>query len=162
MISFFNNKAIQNGGVGQFKLNSKVLFEGITIVIFENNSALFGGAVLANDHTNITIIGYSSISFVNNEATHSGGAGYFYSDCNFIVKENAQLSFTHNKALHGGALCINDKVKLALKENSIVLFYINYATIDGGAIKVLSNSSITLENFINIKTHGSESRGQVK
>ena len=150
MISFFNNKAIQNGGVGYFSLNSKVLVEGITTVRFENNSALYGGAILANDHSNITITGYSNISFVSNKATQNGGAGYLYAHCNFIVKENAQLSFTHNKALFGGAVCINDKVKLEIKEHSTVLFYINSATADGGAIKALNNSSITLENFINI------------
>ena len=150
MISFFNNKAIQSGGVGYFSLNSKVLFEGTTTARFENNRALHGGAILANDHSNIILTGNSNISFVNNEATQSGGAGYLYLHCNFIVKENAQLSFTHNKALHGGAVCINDKVKLEIKENSTVLFYINFATVGGGAIQVLNSSSITLKDFINI------------
>ena len=150
MISFFNNKAIQSGGGGYFRLNSKVLFEGLTTVRFVNNSALYGGAILANDHSNITLTGNSNISFVNNEATQNGGAGYFYTHCNFIVKENAQLSFTNNKALHGGAVCINDNVKLAIKGNSTALFYINFATVGGGAIKVLNNSNITLQDFINI------------
>ena len=150
VISFFNNKAIYSGGVGYFSLNCKVLFEGITTVRFENNTAFNGGAILANDHSNFTLTGYSNISFVSNEGTQNGGAGYFYSYCNFIVKENAQLSFTNNKALHGGAVWINDKVKFAINEHSTVLFYINYATVGGGAIKVLNNSSITLEDFINI------------
>ena len=150
MISFFNNKAIQNGGVGYFSLNSKVLLDRITTVRFENNSALYGGAILAINLSNIMLVGNSNISFVNNEATQNGGAGYFYIHCNFIVKENAQLSFTNNQALHGGALCINNKVKFAIKENSTVLFYINSAIIGGGAINVLNNSSITLNDFINI------------
>ena len=150
MISFFNNKAIQSGGVGYIRLKSKVLFEGIALARFENNSALDGGAILANDHTNITLTGYSNISFVNNEATQNGGAGYFYTHCNFIVKENVQLSFAHNKALHGGAVCISDEVKLAVKENSTALFCMNFATVGGGALKVLNHSSITLKDFINI------------
>ena len=150
MTSFFNNKAIQSGGVGYFSLNSNVLFEGTTTARFENNRALYGGAILANDHSNIILTGNSNTLFVNNEATQNGGAGYFYSHCNFVVKANAQLSFTHNKALHGGAVCINDKVKFAIKENSTVLFYINFATVGGGAIQVLNNSSITLKNFVNI------------
>ena len=150
MISFFNNKAIQSGGIGYFCLKSKILFKGNTIVRFKNNSALNGGAILVNDYSNIILTGNSNISFVNNEATQSGGAGYFYSHCNFIVKENARLSFNNNKALHGGAVCINDNVKSILKENTTVLFYINFATVGGGAVKVLNNSSITLEDFINI------------
>ena len=152
MISFFNNKAIQSGGVGYFGLNSNVLFEGNTTVRFENNKALYGGAILSNDHSNIIFTGNSNISFVNNKATQSGGAGYFYSHCNFIVKENAQLSLTHNKALDGGAVCINDKVKLIFNENSSILFYSNFATVGGGAIKVLNNSNITLEEFIMINS----------
>ena len=150
MISFFNNKAIQSGGVGYFRLNSKVLFEGNTTVRFENNSALYGGAILANDYSNIILTGNSHISFVNNKASQNGGAGYFYSHCNFVVKENSQLSFTYNKALHGGAVCINNNVKLAIKENSTVLFNYSYAIVGGGAIKVLNNSIVTLEDFINI------------
>ena len=150
MISFLNNGAIQNGGVGYFSLKSKVLFEGNTIVKFENNSALYGGAVLTNDHSNVTLTGDSNISFVNNEATQNGGAGYFYSYCNFIVKGRARLSFSYNKALHGGAVCINDKVKLITKENSAILFYNNFAIVGGGAVKVLKNSSLTLKDLINI------------
>ena len=87
MISFFNNKAIHSGGVGYFSLNCKVLFEGITTVRFENNTAFNEGAILANDHSNFTLTGYSNISFVSNEGTQNGGAGYFYSYCNFIVKK---------------------------------------------------------------------------
>ena len=150
MTSLVNNKATQSGGVGYFSLSSKVLFEGNSTAIFENNSALYGGAILANDHFNITLTGNSNISFVNNEATQNGGAGYFYVHCSFIVKENAQLSFTNNNALHGGAVCINGKVKFAIKGNSTVLFYINFATVSGGAIKVLNNSNITFRDFINI------------
>ena len=150
MISFFNNKAIQSGGVGYFSLNSNVLFEGNTTVRFENNKALYGGAILSNDHSNIILTGNSNISFVNNEATQSGGAGYFYSKCNFIVKENARLSLTHNKALDGGAVCINDKVKLIFNENSTVLFYSNFVTVGGGAVNILNDSSMTLQDFIMI------------
>ena len=150
MVSFFNNKAIQSGGVGYFCLKSKILFEGNTIVRFKNNSAVNGGAILVNDHSNMILTKYSNISFVDNEALQSGGAGYLYSHCNFIVKENARLSFNSNKALNGGAVCINDNVKFILKENAALLFYINFATVGGGAIEILNNSSITLEDFINI------------
>ena len=150
MISFFNNKATQNGGVGYLRLNSKVLFEGNTGVRFENNWALYRGAVLSQDMSNIILSGESNLSFVNNEAKQNEDAGHFYSHCNFTVKENVRILFTHNKVLHGGAVCINDKAKLVFKENSIALFYINFAIVGRGAIKVLNNSSITLEDFIHI------------
>ena len=39
MISFYNNKARQKGRVVYFGLNSKGIFEGTTIIKFDNNIA---------------------------------------------------------------------------------------------------------------------------
>ena len=147
MILFHNNTARQNGGVGYFSLHSKVMFLGITSVKFNNNGALYGGVIFA-DNSNITIIGNSSLSFVRNEATQDGGAGYFSSHSSFIVKENALLAFNSNEALHGGAVYINNKIMFILLENSTALFYNNTAIIGGGAVSILNYSSITLKDHI--------------
>ena len=147
MSLFSNNTARQDGGVGYFSLHSKVMFQGITSVKFINNRALYGGAIFA-DHSNITIIGNSNLSFVSNEATQDGGAGYFSSHCSFVVKEHTLLTFNDNKALHGGAVCINDKIKIVFTGNSTALFYNNLAIIGGGAVSILNYSSITLKDHI--------------
>ena len=147
MILFSNNVARQNGGVGYFSLHSKVMFLGITLVKFNNNGALYGGVIFA-DNSNNTIIGNSSLSFVRNEATQDGGAGYFSSHSSFIVKENALLTFNRNEALHGGAVCINDKIKIIFTGNSTALFCNNLAIIGGGAVSILNYSSITLKDHI--------------
>ena len=87
-VSFHKNTARQNGGVGYFSLSSKIMIHGTTTlrfnkniagqdagalyfkcsnILFKRNStmimafnmALHGGAILANDHCNVTFTGNS-------------------------------------------------------------------------------------------------------
>jgi len=125
-------------------------FEFINIT-FNNNRALYGGAVLANNCSNISLTGNSVLLFINNEATQSGGARYFDFYCNFTIKGNANVTFENNKALHGGAVCFNNNAKQIFKENSVALFYRNYATVSGGAVCILNNSNITFKEYVTIK-----------
>ena len=148
--SFFNNNAVQSGGVGYFSLQTNVKFEGFTTVRFYDNRAFYGGAVLVTDHSNITLLGNSFLSFISNYAAQKGGAGYFYTNCNFIMKENALIIFNNNEALHGGAICVNDQTNIILEGNSTALFNYNIATMDGGAIKVVNKSSISVKGDIKV------------
>ena len=84
MILSYNNKAAQSGRVGYFNLNSVVIFEGLTNATFNNNKALYGGALLISYHSNITVTGNSILSFVGNEAAQCGGAIHLYSHCNCL------------------------------------------------------------------------------
>ena len=61
------------------------------------------------------------------------------------------VKFEYNKALEGGAVYINCKTKFTIKENSSALFNNNVGTVSGGAVKILNDSNITLEDLINIK-----------
>ena len=140
-----------------------MIFEGNTTATFDNNRASYGGVILANDYSNITLIGSSVLSFANNIASQSGGAGYFYSHCSFTVKENAIIKFIKNKALDGGALCISDNVELIVKGNSTALFYNNLAIVGGGAVKVLNESSLTLKenSTINLTNNRAQYGGAI-
>ena len=51
---------------------------------------------------------------------------------------------------NGGAICINMMTKFVFKGNSTSLFHNNLATKGGGAVKVLNNSSFTLQDYISI------------
>ena len=154
VLKLTHNKVTSNGGAFYFDYNSDVFFSQCTNITFSHNSALYGGAVSANDHSNITVTGNSVLSFVNNEASQSGGAGYFSYYCNVIMEQDAMVTFDNNKALQGGALCFNNKTSFLSKENSTTLFYNNLATVGGGSAAVLTNSTFTLQddvtiNFIN-------------
>ena len=140
------NKATSNGGAFYFDYNSDVLFSQFTNITFIHNSALYGGAVSANDHSTITVTGNSVLLFANNEASQSGGAGYFSSYCNVIMEEDAMVTFDNNKALLGGAVCFINKTNFLSKQNSIAFFNNNVATVSGGAAMVLINSTFTLQD----------------
>ena len=154
VLKLTHNKVTSNGGAFYFDYNSDVFFSQFSNITFSHNSALYGGAVSANDHSKITVTGNSMLSFVNNEASQSGGAGYFSYYCNVIMEQDAMVTFDNNKALQGGALCFNNKTSFLSKENSTTLFYNNLATVGGGSAAVLTNSTFTLQddvtiNFIN-------------
>ena len=153
----FNGNIADNGGTFYFT-NSTITFKDISTISFYNNSALYGGAVSANDHSNITVSGNSVLSFVNNEASQSGGAGYFNSNCNVIMEQDAMVTFDTNKALQGGALCLNNKSMFLSKEYSTSLFYNNLATVGGGSAAVLTNSKFTLQD--DVKINFSNNRAQ--
>ena len=150
------NKA-DNGGTFCF-INSTITFKDTSMISFYNNRALYGGAVSANDHSNITVTGNSVLSFVNNEASQSGGAGYFNSYCNVIMEQDAVVTFDTNKALQGGALCLNNKSIFLSKKYSTSLFYNNLAIVSGGSAAVLTNSIFTLQD--NVTINFSNSRAQ--
>ena len=60
------------------------------------------------------------------------------------------ITFDNNKAFIGGGICINMMTELLFKGNSTSLFHNNLAAEGGGAIKVLNNSSVTLNDSISI------------
>jgi len=129
-----------------------------TNIEFNNNRALYGGAVFINNHSNISLTGNSVLLFINNEATQSGGAGYFDFYCNFIIKGNANVTFEINKALHGGTICFNNNTKQIFEENSTAFFYSNFATVSGGAVSALNNSNLTLKDYITVKFIGNNAQ----
>ena len=145
----FDGNTADNGGTFYFT-NSTITFKDTSKISFNNNSALYGGAVFANDHSNITVKGNSVLLFSNNEASQSGGAAYFSSHCNIIMEEDAMVTFDSNKALQGGSLCFNDKSNFLFKENFTAFFYNNVAIVGGGAATILTNSTLKLQDNVTI------------
>ena len=145
----FDGNMADNGGTSCFT-NSTITFKDTSMISFNNNNAIYGGAVVANDHSNITLTGNSVLLFSKNEASQSGGAGYFSSYCNVIMEEDAMVTFDRNKALQGGSLCFNDKTNFLSKENFTAFFYNNVAIVGGGAATILTNSTLTLQDNVTI------------
>ena len=130
---------------------SDLLFSEFTNIAFQHNTAFYGGAILANDHSNITVTGNSLLLFHSNEAIQSGGAGYFNYNCKFIITEVTVIKFYYNKAFKGGAICTNDKTVLTFEGNSTAFFCNNTGTVGGGAVKVTNHSKVMLKDHINIQ-----------
>ena len=75
VLTLTHNKVTSDGGAFYFDYNPDVFFSQFTNIMFNHNSTLYGGAVSANDLSNITVTGSSVLSFVNNEASQSAVVG---------------------------------------------------------------------------------------
>ena len=148
--SFINNTASNNGGAILSSHLSELNFQGNSIAIFNDNTADNGGAFHFTN-SNITIKETSTVSFYNNKAVRNGETGYLNSHCVFRLEQNVKVIFDNNKALSGGALYIDKMTEFIVQGDSAMLFYNNLAIEGGGALKVLNDSRITLQNNITVK-----------
>ena len=145
-VSLDHNEAQVNGGVMYCDSNCNIIFSAFTNVSFSGNNADNGGVLFANNNSKISFEGHVSVTFIKNEARRNGGAGYFNGLCSVIFKQNTNVTFENNNALYGGAMCLNSYTNVTFNDNSIALFKNNMATNDGGAINVLRNSSIMVND----------------
>ena len=148
--SFIYNTASNNGGAILSSELSELNFLGNSTVTFDENTADNGGAFYFTN-SNITVKETSRVSFYNNKAIRNGGTGYLNSHCVLLLEQNVKVIFDNNKALSGGALCIDMMTKFIVRGNSTTLFYNNLAIDGGGALQVLNDSRITLQDHISIK-----------
>ena len=123
-LTFAQNKATLNGGALHFDSNSNVIFSQFTNIKFCSNIGSNGGAILANDHSNITLAGNSMLLFANNSANQYGGAIFLEVTAVMIINCNSKncINFKDNIAyILGDCLyqnvpklcynnCSNDKV----------------------------------------------------
>ena len=103
-LTFIKNEARSNGGAGYFNGFCSVTFKQQANVTFENNNALYGGAICLNSNTNITFTDNSVALFKNNMATNDGGAINIVINSRIMVNDNTTITFTTNNAQYGGAM----------------------------------------------------------
>ena len=133
MISFYNNNARQNGGVGCISLYSKGIFEGNTTIKFDNNIAELNAGVLYSIQSKILFKGNSVLKLTHNKVTSNGGVFYFDYNSDVFFSQFSKIIFSHNSALYGGAVSANDHSKITVTGNSMLSFVNNEASQSGGA-----------------------------
>ena len=133
MISFYNNKARQTGGVGYFNFNSQIIFVGNTTVTFDDNIAYQIAGVLYSTWSKIIFKENSTVKANNNKATLKGGALYFDNNSDVLFTEFTNITMQNNRALHGGAVLANKYSNVMVTGKSIIFFASNEATQSGGA-----------------------------
>ena len=133
MISFYNNKVRQTGGVGYFNLNSQILFVGNTTVTFHNNTAEQNAGVLYSTWSKIIFKENSTVKANNNKATLNGGSLYFDNNSDVLFTEFTNITVYNNRALHGGAVLANKCSSVMVTGKSFIFFVSNEATQSGGA-----------------------------
>ena len=125
---------------------SDVIFSGLSLVTYTNNTAGGGGAIVFSN-SNVIIDEYSTVTFNNNIAQYfSGGAFTCYNNSNVTIKGNSNVTFNNNKASQdGGAIYSSNMCKITFKDNSTSTFINNNARNNGGAILSSQPSEITFE-----------------
>ena len=123
-----------------------VTFSDNSLVIFINNRADRGGAVLI-DESNVMIEDYSTVTYHNNFAWYSSGGALVCSNhSNIVIKDNSNVTFDSNKAIrNGGAIFLNISCKITFKDNSTTTFINNTARYNGGALFSSQLYEITFE-----------------
>ena len=100
-------------------------------VLFTDNIAAYGGSILTEVQSVITIKGYSTTQFINNHARY-GGAINFQSTSVMDIEENSIVTFVFNTAeLQGGAISsklLTHPVSYLLKIQQRMYFNKNRAT----------------------------------
>ena len=126
--------------------NCKIIFSEHSLVIFINNRADRGGAVIIFE-SNVFIEGYSMLTFHNNFAWYSTGGAFVCSNNSIVtIKNNFNISFNSNKASESaGAIHSYNMCKITFKDNSTTTFVNNIARNNGGAILSTQNSEITFD-----------------
>ena len=141
---FINNKALYGGTLCLAKCSNSV-FDGMSIVTINNNTAINnGGAVFIEDNSDITFEGNSKITISNNQADF-GGAICASINSNLKSESNSSVIINNNNATDGGAIYINDNSDFTFEGNTTVTLNNNTASDEGGAVYVVENSDITFE-----------------
>ena len=158
-----NNNVITDGygGAMYIEQHACVVFQGNTVVTFNNNKALNGGAVYAKDYSNVTFTENSKVTFSDNEADYSGGA-IFIDEYSYIkFNKNSMVVFRDNIAVvhgngYGGAMNIIRSC-VTFKGNSSVTFDNNTAAVNvgamgyGGAVSVIIGSCVIFKGNSTVK-----------
>ena len=117
-LTLAHNTVALKGGAFNLDLKSSASFSQFTNLKFYGNKATYGGAILANDHSSITVSGNSVLLFADNRAAQYGGA--IFLDITTVMINNCSnkncINFTDNFAnVLGNSLYQN---VLQLCENS--------------------------------------------
>ena len=151
MLSFYNNKARQKGGVGYFSLNSEGIFEEYTFMKFDNNIAEQNGGVLYSIENKILFKGKSVLTLTHNKAISNGGVFHFDNNSDVLFSQFTNITFSYNSALYGGAVLANDHSNVTVTGNSVLLFANNEASQSGGAGYFSTHCNVIMEEDAIVK-----------
>ena len=148
--NFISNSANYNGGA-VYTTNTIVTFKGINNFIGNSANNDGGGAFVAAGKTSVSFTGTSNFS--HNSAGHEGGA-VFIAD-NAILLFSGTINFFNNSAnSYGGAIFAIANTSLGITGTST---FISNSAVQGGAISVNVNSTLTFDGDITFTNNGRNS-----
>ena len=129
-----NNKAQRGGAVAA--LGCQIVLTGD--VIFENNTAYFGGGLYV---VQSQVSGYA---YFSKNYAHGSGGGIYASRS--VLKFKHYIMMVENSALNGGGMLLSDDAKLYLWPNTTIKFTNNSVQEKGGALKVEGSNPLNYCN----------------
>ena len=157
-VTFNKNMAKQGGAL--YTYNSTISFDGCSLVTFVYNTAeVTGGAVDCTKNSYSFFQGNSMVLFNNNRAIYSsGGAVTSKSNSHIFLHKNTTTAFTNNRAKHGGAVSIVQS-SISFASHSFLNFANNTAKGNGGAIHLSDNFTATFYDGSDIKFSNNTATG---
>ena len=118
-----------------------MMFNGNSTLIFNNNNAMNGGAMMSAARSRISFDESTTFMFSGNVATDRGGAlygggaidSYSGGNCYTTIHGNSILSFHNNRAKYGGAILSDHTSKMSFTDNATITLTNNTAS-NGGAL----------------------------
>ena len=178
-----NSTFCYNRGISVYAINHKIYLNGN--ILFENNTADNGAGIYISDHSTVTFVNNSEVTFIQNSAKYNGGAvflrnhssiifdqnsvvgftnnyatnGTVYSDAwsNVTFKVTCHVTFSGNSATHNGAVIYSDNYSIVtFTGNSNVTFRSNYASYyKQGSVASLRGAAIYSSDYSSISFEGS-------
>ena len=145
-VTFSSNTA--NQGCAIYITNTaNITFKGRCMVM--HNNANIVGTFYSTDHSTITFLEESIVSFLNNEARR-GGAIYLQGGSTLRCKASCKTHFKSNKAEDGGAIYSSNS-NIIFTGHSNVTFNNNRASFMGGAIHSSNNTYVKIQGNCLVK-----------
>ena len=131
---FLNNSASSGGAI--VTMLSSTFIDSGTTVTFINNSAVTSGGAAYITLSDISVGSGVKLIFINNSAEMAGG-GILLLSSKLIVKDNVNMMFIGNSAYRGGAMALlSTQMTFKSADSPNMTFINNFAGKYGGAIYV--------------------------
>ena len=133
-VIFMNNSA-SSGGAILITLSSTFIKSGTTVTFINNSAATSGGAAYIT-YSDVSIGHGANLTFINNSAKRAGG-GILLLSSKLIVKDNVNMTFIGNSASRGGAMALlSTQMTFKSADSPNMTFINNSAREFGGGIYV--------------------------
>ena len=138
---FYNNR-----GMSVYAINYTIYLNGK--ILFEKNTADNGAGIYISDHSTVTFVNNSEVTFIQNSAKYKGGAVFLRNHSSIIFDQNSVVAFINNSAING-TVYSDAWSNVTFKGNCYMTFSGNSAT-DYGAAIYSDNSLVTFTGNSNV------------
>ena len=141
-----NSTFCYNRGMSVYAINHKICLNGN--ILFENNTADNGVGIYISDHSTVTFVNNSEVTFIQNSAKYKGGAIFLRNHSSIIFDQNSVVAFINNYATNG-TVYSDAWSNVTFKVTCHVTFSGNSAT-QYGAVIYSDNSLVTFTGNSNV------------